>query len=43
LYLTTQWRLGDMQPLRRTGEIALLGNGHEIAKVSQLHLYTSRI
>ena len=35
--LLAERRLGHVQPLRRAAEVQLLGDGDEVAKVSELH------
>src|SRR6185312_6060823 len=37
LYLERQRRLADIQPLRRAGEMQLLGQHHEIAELPEVH------
>ena len=39
-HLTAQRGLGQMQPLRRLGEVALLGHRHHVAELMQLHLHS---
>jgi len=36
--LLAERRLGHVQPLRRAAEVQLLGDGHEVAKVSEFHV-----
>ena len=38
LDLLTEGRLPDAEPLRGAGEVAFLGNGQEVADVTQLHI-----
>jgi hypothetical protein len=35
--LLAQRRLGDVQPRGRAPEVQLLGDGHEVAQLTQLH------
>ena len=37
LDLLGEWGLGDVQPGCRPTEVALLGDGHEVAQVAKLH------
>ena len=43
LDLLGQRRLGDVQPLSGAGEMLLLGDGDEIAQVSQLEIHRHSI
>ena len=37
LNLAAQWRLCDSEPRRGTPEVALLGDGHEVAQEAKVH------
>ena len=44
--LLAQWRLRDVEARRRTAEVQLLGDGHEVPEVTKLHrieLYPIRL
>ncbi len=41
--LAAQRRLGDVEDLGRAGEVPLIGDGDEVAKVAQFHNHTYRV
>jgi hypothetical protein len=43
LDLLAEWRLLHAKSFRRPGDVAFLGDGHEVAKVSQLNCHMGRI